>query len=250
MRKPLTFGSLFAGIGGFDLGFERAGMACKWQVEIDDYANRVLEKHWPDVRRWRDVRTFPPKPIDAWRVDVVAGGFPCTNISSSGDCSGIEGEQSGLWFEMLRIIRVIEPRFVAVENVADIVHRGLGDVLKGLAEAGFDAEWQCLPAAAFGSPQKRDRMFIVAYRDCGGQSLGGEYYRRQEADIASEHEESWNYIDGLAAAEHAASSAPGRVRGMDDAVPSRVDRIRCLGNAVVPQVSHWIGQRIMEACNA
>ncbi len=71
-----TFGSLFAGIGGFDLGFERAGMTCAWQVEIDDYANRVLEKHWPDVRRWRDVRTFPPEPTNEWKVDVICGGFP------------------------------------------------------------------------------------------------------------------------------------------------------------------------------
>jgi site-specific DNA-cytosine methylase len=89
----VTFGSLFAGIGGFDLGFERAGMTCKWQVEIDPYCQRVLAKHWPDVRRHDDVRTFPPTDADEWRVDVICGGFPCQDISDAGkragDCQGV-----------------------------------------------------------------------------------------------------------------------------------------------------------------
>ena len=91
--KPLTFGSLFAGIGGFDLGFERAGMVCKWQVEIDDYCNKVLAKHWPDVRRWGDIRYFPPLGTtpDEWKVDVICGGFPCQDITSSGKRAGIRG---------------------------------------------------------------------------------------------------------------------------------------------------------------
>uniref|UniRef100_UPI0035617122 DNA cytosine methyltransferase n=1 Tax=Stieleria sp. TaxID=2795976 RepID=UPI0035617122 len=94
----LTFGSLFAGIGGIDLGFERAGMTCKWQVEIDDYARRVLAKHWPDVRRHDDVRTWPQP--DTERVDVIAGGFPCQDISYAGKGAGLAGERSGLFFEL------------------------------------------------------------------------------------------------------------------------------------------------------
>src|SRR5687767_562507 len=112
----MTFGSLFAGIGGFDLGFERAGMRCEWQVEIDPYCRRVLAKHWPDVRRWDDVRTFPPD--GDWGVDVICGGFPCQDISAAGKQAGIEGERSGLWGEYERIIRVLRPRIVVVENVA------------------------------------------------------------------------------------------------------------------------------------
>ena len=108
MSEPLTFGSLFAGIGGFDLGFERAGMVCKWQVEIDDYANRVLRKHWPDVRRWPDVRTWPQQ--DTEPVDVICGGFPCQDISYAGRGAGLEGERSGLFFESVRVVRELRPR--------------------------------------------------------------------------------------------------------------------------------------------
>jgi len=244
----ITVGSLFAGIGGIELGLERTGgFRTVWQVEIDDYARRVLEKHWPDVRRWGDVRTFPPEPVDEWRCDFICGGFPCTNISSSGNCKGLAGEESGLWFEMLRIVRVLRPRFIVVENVADIVYRGLGDVLAGLAEAGFDAEWQCLPAAAFGSPQRRDRMFVVAYPSRSGLTVNEEHHRRAKADLAKEPKTNWNHIDGLALAEYRTKAAASVVRRMDDAVPNRVDRLRCLGNAVVPQVAEWIGRQILAA---
>jgi DNA (cytosine-5)-methyltransferase 1 len=245
--KQLTFGSLFAGIGGFDLGFERAGMRCEWQVEIDPYCQRVLAKHWPNVRRWDDVRTFPPKPTDAWRVDVVCGGFPCTDISSSGKCEGLDGKNSGLWFEMLRVIRQLRPRFVAVENVSDLAHRGIGDVLAGLAASGFDAEWECLPAAAFGLPQRRDRMFIVAHADSGGLPVGCEHNGQSKAYFSGQRQAGWNYSHGLAEAVHKAAQAASRVDGMDDGIPNRVDRIKCCGNAVVPQVAEWIGRRIVEA---
>ena len=160
-RTPLTFGSLFAGIGGFDLGLERAGMVCKWQVEIDDYANRVLAKHWPDVARHDDVRTFPTAERE-WGVDVICGGFPCQDISIAGKGAGLAGERSGLWHQFARIIRTIRPRWVVIENVPALTSRGLGTVLGDLAEIGFDAEWHCIPASAVGAPHRRDRIWIVA----------------------------------------------------------------------------------------
>ena len=150
----VTFGSLFAGIEGFGLGLERAGLKCKWQVEIDPYAKRILEKHWPLVPKWDDVRTFPPD--GDWGVDVIAGGFPCQNISTAGDGKGIDGEQSGLWREYFRIIRILRPRVVIVENVPAISFRGLDRVLGNLASIGFDAEWETLPAYSFGVPQPRN----------------------------------------------------------------------------------------------
>jgi len=181
--KPLTFGSLFAGIGGFDLGLERAGMVCKWQVEIDDYATKVLEKHWPSVRRWSDVRTFPPE--GDWNVDVICGGFPCQDISVAGKGAGLAGARSGLWYEFARIIRTIRPRWVVVENVPALTARGLGTVLGDLAEIGFDAEWHCIPACAVGAPHRRERIWIVANaigagarylagaaHGCGGRNSG------------------------------------------------------------------------------
>ena len=167
MSRQLTFGSLFAGIGGFDLGFERAGMRCRWQVEIDKYANRVLEKHWPRVARWDDITTFPPAFGD-WSVDVICGGFPCQDISYAGLGAGLDGERSGLFFEAIRVVQQLRPRIVVMENVAALLTRGLDRVLGTLAEIGYDAEWHCIPAASVGAPHIRNRAFIVAYSDDSG----------------------------------------------------------------------------------
>ncbi len=156
-----TFGSLFAGIGGIDLGLERAGMTCEWQVEKDEYAQKVLAKHWSDVARFRDVRDCGSGNLGA--VDLITGGFPCQDVSAAGRGAGLEGERSGLWREFARIIRELRPCYVLVENVPMLLHRGIDRVLGDLAACGYDAEWQCLPAAAFGAPHRRDRVFIVAY---------------------------------------------------------------------------------------
>jgi DNA (cytosine-5)-methyltransferase 1 len=159
--SQLTFGSLFAGIGGFDLGFERAGMVCKWQVEIDDYVTKVLKKHWPNVHRERDIRQCGKHNLEP--VDVVCGGFPCQDISYAGLGAGLDGERSGLFFEAVRLVRELQPRIVVLENVAALLTRGLDRVLGTLAEIGFDAEWHCIPAASVGAPHIRDRVFVLAY---------------------------------------------------------------------------------------
>ena len=160
----ITFGSLFAGIGGFDLGFERAGMQCKWQVEIDDYANKVLAKHWPKVHRERDIRQCGKHNLEY--CDVICGGFPCQDISYAGRGAGLAGERSGLFFEAVRVVRELQPRFVVLENVAALLTRGMDRVLGTLAEIGYDAEWNCIPAAYVGAPHIRDRVFILANARC------------------------------------------------------------------------------------
>lgn len=175
----MTFGSLFAGIGGLDLGLERAGLHCVWQVEIDAYARRVLAKHWPDVRRHDDVKTFPPQEGD-WQCDLICGGFPCQDVSNAGKRVGIDGERSGLWGEFSRIVRVLRPRYVLVENVAALLVRGLDRVLGDLAESGYDAEWDCIPAAAVGAPHLRWRVFLLAYSQ--GDGLCGNGRRRAEQE--------------------------------------------------------------------
>ncbi len=194
----MTFGSLFAGIGGLDLGLERAGMTCKWQVEIDDYARRVLAKHWPDVRRWDNIKTFVPdtssercgtwgpgriaarrqRRIDSawaaqWHVDLICGGFPCQDISYAGKGAGLAGERSGLWWEFARVVRTLRPPFVLVENVSALLVRGLDSVLGRLASYGYDAEWACIPAAAVGAPHIRDRVFVLAYAQCPQRGTSG-----------------------------------------------------------------------------
>jgi DNA (cytosine-5)-methyltransferase 1 len=290
---PLTFGSLFAGIGGFDLGFERAGLVCKWQVEINGYAKKVLEKHWPDVPRWDDVRTFPPAIRKKWRVDVICGGFPCQDISYAGRGAGLEGERSGLFFEAVRVVQQLRPRILVLENVAALLTRGLDVVLGTLAEVGYDAEWDCIPAAAVGAPHIRDRVFILAFRrgcladaDCNecrikaGSRPGSG--RNREADetqgrgrVSHKTGREGSCQDVANAGRHQAGGgeavsgqATKRNQGITDigdgggqwivepdvgrvahGIPARLDRLRGLGNAVVPQVAEYIGRRIIAKTN-
>jgi DNA (cytosine-5)-methyltransferase 1 len=238
VAEPLSFGSLFAGIGGFDLGFERAGMVCKWQVEIDDYANRVLAKHWPNVHRERDIRETGPHNLE--RVNVICGGFPCQDISYAGLGAGLDGARSGLFFEAIRLVRELRPQFVVLENVAALLDRGLDRVLGTLAEIGFDAEWHCIPASAVGSPQQRERAFVVAY-DCGvGVSrVCAEQVPRFDA---------FSWVEDVRRFEDLPERCDlytSRLCGSRDGVPSLVDRLRGLGNAVVPQVAEYIGRCIV-----
>jgi DNA (cytosine-5)-methyltransferase 1 len=249
-KKQLTFGSLFAGIGGFDLGFERAGMVCKWQVEIDDYAQRVLAKHWPDVRRHDDVRTFPPSAADDWRVDVICGGFPCQDISTANsNRTGLDGERSGLWREYQRIVCILRPRYVVVENVANLSVLGLHQVLADFASVGFDAEWATIPASMFGAPHSRKRVFVVAYpcRERREVFLRHDETTRREAASFREWQPraSTTRCDVLRKFEQ--SVCESSILGSRDGIPDIMDRLKCVGNAVVPQVAEWIGRRIVEA---
>ncbi len=155
-----TFGSLFAGIGGFDLGLERAGWTCRWQVELAPFCRRVLAKHWPTVARSGDIRSFPL--ADTERVDLICGGFPCQPVSVAGQRRR-QADERWLWPEFGRVICALRPRLVLVENVPGLLHGGVGDVLGDLAASGYDAEWDCLPASALGAPHQRDRVWLVAY---------------------------------------------------------------------------------------
>ena len=157
--------SLFAGIGGIDLGLERAGMTTVGQVEIDPFCLQVLSKHWPEVPKHDDVRTA----VDWWLseerppVDLIAGGFPCQDISNAGRRAGINGQRSGLWTYMADTVRALRPRYVFMENVSALVVRGLDAVAADLHEIGYDVEGDCVPASAVGAPHQRDRWWGVAY---------------------------------------------------------------------------------------
>ena len=244
----LTFGSLFAGIGGFDLGLERAGMQCKWQVEIDEYATRVLEKHWPGVRRWDDVRTFPPEPAAEWKVDLICGGFPCQDISNAGSCIGIEGKRSGLWAEIVRVSGELRPRHILVENVSALLGRGFYRVLWDLAEIGFDAEWECLPASAFGAFHNRDRVFILAHRKGTSPWVFQKSSSIWEPQLQHRRLDSHFACKGRMERNDRFEDEPNVAR-MVDAFPPELDidyRNKGLGNAIVPDIAEWIGRRIIE----
>lgn len=153
---------LFSGIGGFSLGLEAAGMGTVAFCEREPFCQAVLKKHWPDIPCHNDVTTLDGKQYNG-TIDVIAGGFPCQDISLAGKGAGLAGERSGLWFEYLRIIKEAQPRYVIIENVSALRSRGLEEVLRSLAEIGYDAEWHCIPASSIGAPHRRDRVWIVGY---------------------------------------------------------------------------------------
>lgn len=252
----MSIGSLFAGIGGLELGLERAGLgAVSWQVELDAWCREVLAKHWPDAQRHEDVRTVGATNLSP--VDVICGGFPCQDVSAAGRGKGLEGERSGLWYEMLRIVRELGPRVVIVENVSALQRRGLDVVARGLQDAGYAVEATRIRAEDVGAPHRRERLFIVAYAERDGREgitsariydhgqPGHDAFGRHGFPPRRGDSEAWRTWT-----EHGGPQ-PG-VRRVADGLPSRLDgfarrsRLKALGNAVVPQVAEAIGRRIRE----
>jgi DNA-cytosine methyltransferase len=190
----ITVGSLFSGIGGIDLGLERTGgFKTMWFSEIDAYASAVLKKHWPNVPNHGDITRIDWNGIE--RPDMLCGGFPCQDISIAGKGKGITKDtRSGLWFEFAKAIRILRPRYVLVENVAEILSNGLTIVLGDLAEAGYDAEWKIISAAEIGAPHTRKRVFVLAYPNgfgCGtGKDIGKEYGILFDGEWNVAHEET------------------------------------------------------------
>ncbi len=161
----MTFGSLFSGIGGFDLGFEKAGLQCRWQVENDISCQVILEKHWPDVKRFGDIREITGKEMEP--VDVICGGFPCQDLSVAGRRVGLSAARSGLFYELLRIVSETRPRWFIIENVPGLLSsnqgRDMGAVIGSLAKLGYGIAWRVLDAQYFGVPQRRRRVFIAGH---------------------------------------------------------------------------------------
>jgi len=267
--SALTFGSLFAGIGGFDLGFERAGMVCAWQVEINDYCRRVLAKHWPHVQRYIDVRECGKANLGA--VDVICGGFPCQPHSLAGKRLGAADDRN-LWPEYFRIVAEVRPRWVVAENVPGIRTTILDQVLSDLEGLDYSARTLIIPACATDAPHQRNRVFVVAYTDSGGQDRAGVSEEPGEflpvslrsGAAVSDAEESglpdreYGGFETGTEVEPAGLAQPGSERrsGAGWAVepdvarvvyglPGRVDRVIALGNAVVPQVAEYIGRHLV-----
>ena len=161
-----TVGSLFSGIGGLELGLERAGWDIVWQSEIDPYASRVLARHWPDTPNLGDIRDIDWQTVD--RVDLVCGGYPCQPFSLAGVRRG-DTDPRHLWPHFADALRHLRPRWALLENVPGHLSLGFGRVLGDLAALGYDAEWTCIPAAAVGAPHLRYRVFVVAHAHSEGE---------------------------------------------------------------------------------
>lgn len=295
----LTHLSLFSGIGGLDLAAEMAGFTTVGQCEWADYPTKVLEKHWPDVPRWRDIRTLTGgsfyERTGLRTVDVVSGGFPCQPFSVAGKRRGKEDDRY-LWPEMLRVIQEIRPAWVVGENVAGIVSMALDTVLSDLEGIGYTCQTFIIPACAVDAPHRRDRCAIIAYRDgaglqtqrakqqtaglagvCEGDVLPNAYDVRRDmrgpggegvyrdaprnevnpsgkavCDPTSQRLQDRRQKTVCRPQEEPEPQRPDwwpaepNVGRMVNGLPHRVDRIRCLGNAVVPQQFYPIFQAIAD----
>lgn len=274
----LTHLSLFSGIGGLDLAAEWAGFTTVGQCEFADYPTKVLEKHWPDVPRWRDVRTLTKESFyertGLRAVDVISGGFPCQPFSVAGKQKG-KGDDRYLWPEMLRVITELRPRCVVGENVPGIIKIAAGQVVKDLERAGYHVVVFNFEAAAVGAWHRRSRVFFVGIADVADADGSGLQGRKQSetpdaAEDAGEQpscvpagecseavydamcsgcaeDARWGQSQELADGRcWAAEPDVGRVA---HGVPARVDRLKCLGNAVVPQQAYPIFKALMEELN-
>lgn len=242
-------GSLFSGAGLGDIAAESAGFTHRWFCECNPYARSVLQKRWPGVPVYEDVRGIHAATVKP--IDVLVGGFPCQDISIAGAGAGITGTRSGLWSEYARIIRELRPGFAVVENVKALLGRGLDRVLGDLAEIGYDAEWDVLPAAAFGAPHLRERVIIVAYPGSyRGRTCEAVLAPRGNVGLNREPDRSvdWNglRLEGPRAAAAVSAYCGPVVCRVDDGYPDWLDRLRCLGNGITPPVLTWIFRRIAQ----
>jgi len=248
--EKLRLLDLFSGIGGMSLGLERSGgFETVAFCEIERKRWPTLKKHWPGVPIYDDAQTLTKTQLkaDGITVDAICGGFPCQDLSVAGKQGGIDAERSGLWSEFARLIGELRPQFVLVENVANLLSgpsekRGgwFGRVLGDLAEVGYDAEWHCIPASYVGSPQSRDRAWIVAH-PIGQRGRSGRFIGQHAAHAYTCGEDGGPRSDG-----GWQTTEPG-VGRMVDGFPGRLDRLCALGNAVVPQIPELIGHAWIEA---
>lgn len=238
---------LFSGVGGFALGLEQAGFETAAFCEQDNYCQRVLRRHWPDVPIYEDVRELNAERLAAdgvGSIELICGGFPCQDISQTGKKAGIDGERSGLWREFARLIGELGPRYVIIENVPDLRKRGLERVLADLSACGYDAEWEIVSAREVGGLHLRARLFLVAYRggERGQGCLSGSFSRLPEL--------SWvENVGGLAELRERSDLYAPLLCGADDGIPHRVDRLRCVGNAILPGIARQIGEKVFQHYN-
>lgn len=245
-RWQITHGSTFSGVGGFDVGAELSGIETLWNCEFDAWNRGLLKTRFPNAEQYADIREMRnPK-----EVDVISGGFPCQDISVAGKGKGIKGERSGLWAELWRITGEVRPSFLLIENSPMLAVRGLETVLCDLAKIGYDAEWQCLPAAYFGAPHERERIYIIAYPS----EIGRDHSIFIDRKNAIQRNFKWDAPQNIKSRygwerwvqqvdkDNDRKSTYGKFLRVDDGVPKGLDRsrIEAMGNAVLPIVAHYL----------
>lgn len=241
---------LFSGIGGFSLGLERASPQFKTAAfcEIDPYNRAVLRQHWPDVIQYDDVRALTAERLhtDGKRPNAICGGFPCQDASSGNpNGQGTDGARTGLFREILRLSNELRPDFIVMENVRNLLRRGFGNVLAGLANIGYDAEWECISCADAGAEHIRDRVWILAYPSGEGRtgfvSKRGRILGLAKQKITKLGHNASGVGMGLV-------SDIERIRS-DNGLSLRMEqrRLFACGNSIAPLIAEYIGREILEA---
>ncbi len=261
----MTHGSLFSGIGGFDLAAERAGCTNVFQVENDLWCQAILKKNFPSVARYGDITQFNAKAY-ANKIDLITGGFPCQPFSIAGKQKG-KADNRYLWPEMLRVIKDIKPKFIIGENVFGIIKLALDQVLSDLENCGYITETFVIPACAKNAPHRRDRVWIIAYQktiqnkliryynalEKGSKSTDSKAVvlsnttcqRWQKCQHATINDKSLRNYRRTSKSRNYWQTEP-RVGRVLDGVPHRMDRIKGLGNAIVPQVTEELIKAILK----
>ena len=265
---------LFSGIGGFSLGLERTGgFETVAFCEIEEYPRKVLKKHWPEVPIYEDVRDLTAERLatDGIGVNVITGGFPCQDLSVAGKQAGINAERSGLWSECARLLGEIRPDYAIFENVTALLSGDNGKwfqrVLWDISQVGYDAEWHCIPASELGAHHHRDRVWIIAYpnesamwnkwRKAWPVDNGAKGYathpmqqglqRSSEQGIFGKGREKWQqFTAGQLCSFKDFSDIEPTICRKTNGLPNYMDRLKGLGNAVVPQIPELIGRAILE----
>lgn len=246
----LSHGSLFSGIGGFELGAEWAGIPTYWNCDINEWNRKLLKHRFPNTEQYDDIRTL----TNPRKVNIISGGFPCQDISGANTkAKGIKGHRSGLWGEMYRIVGEVRPDYIIIENSPNLAFRGFERVLCDLSEIGYDAEWQCLSATTFGFRHRRERIYVIAYPNTHSKfsdrmgntfiDVAGFKDPKKWSEIRSEFrldtkemvfkQDQWGSGGQNTIAEPL-------LCGVGDGIPERMDRLAGLGNAIVPFIGYYL----------
>ena len=232
---------LFSGIGGFSYGMEATGsISTKAFVEINDFCGKVLQKHWPNIPVYKDIRNVT---IRKNTFDIICGGFPCQDVSCAavGKQQSILGNRSGLWFEYLRLISEGKPTWVVIENVENLRNKGLATILQQLTALGYDAEWHIIRACDVGFPHVRKRIWIIAYLMRDGMERNSPFPLqglrsipwRENGRRCEDFLRRWNSTDAI-------------LLRSSNGIPNYMDRVNALGNSIIPQIAYLIATAILE----
>lgn len=241
----MTHGSLFSGVGGFDLGFKWAGIKTLWEVEIDPYCRQVLERQFPDARRFNDIRECGKHNLPA--VDILSGGFPCQPVSTAGFRRGMADDR-WLWPEMLRIIEELGPSYVTGENVNGIESLGLDGILSDLEGVGYETTALSIPACACGLQTMERHYWIIATSARIGQQRSKTLQNQDHGNEGQFQGTDTRTHNRRPISETRFCRVGERVsRRME---PNQRKRLHALGNAIPPQIAEYIGRCIMTHAGA